>query len=177
MCVVHAFYRRPFPGAQSHSQLRVRSEGQICPPDPLRRRPALLEPGGCAVEKQRDPRLPAVAPLHPARRLTRRTRPGGPGPSRAPGEPVPSNPSPRRRARTLSSRPQAPVPFSHLSPTPRCPTLSWVLPVRSQPCREWPWSRCAVDQARFCVGCLAWEGWGAHLACGGPSHPAQAHVA
>lgn len=150
MCVVHAFYRRPFPGAQSHSKLRVRSEGQSHPPGPSEEeaRPPRARRLCCGEAAGSSPRLPAVAPLHPARRLTRRTRPGGPGPSRAPGEPVPSNPSPRRRAQTLSSRPQAPVPFSLCPQLPSAPHSagccpSDLSPAESGPGAGVPWTRLA----------------------------------
>lgn len=105
--------------------------GSGCPPGRSEEEPQSLVPGGRAVGKQL-PHLLAVALLSPTRRLTRRTCPGGPGPSIAPVKPVCYDPSLRRRTRTLSPWSQATVLFSHLSPSSPVPQTPWVLPVKPQ---------------------------------------------
>lgn len=152
--VVHAFYRRPFPAAQSlqakgqRSDSRVR--GQICLPGCSGLR-LLWRSSGTPLSQQ----WLCCSPW----RLSRRMRPEG-RLSRAPGSLPPRTPAPGS------------CPILHLSPFPSAHTQLGV-PVRPQP-RRVSWSQCR-GPGSTCVGCLAWEGWGAHLAYRGPS-PLPRHV-
>lgn len=155
VCVAHAFFRTPFPGSES-LQPRVGVGGQI----PSGRSP----PSGGGEAAGTVPSPPAVAAA-PARR-----KPPEGGQSRAPGS-LPPRTRPRVQGpdSVLSAPGSCPI-----LPSPQFPSahtqLGVARPTDLSPA-EWPWSRGAPDRARFCVGGLAWEGWGLTWPVGAPSHP------
>lgn len=138
--------------------------GSGCPPGRSEEEPHSLAPGGRAVGKQL-PHLLAVALLSPTRRLTRRTCPGGPGPSIAPVKPVCLT---QPEAQDTDSVPLVPGHCPLLPSVPKFPSAPDSVGVACQTSESGPGASAPWTQACFCVGChqaqwaaaatLAWEG-------------------
>lgn len=146
----------------SHSKPRVR--GQIRGSEVRFARPLA---GGCCGEAAGLP-SPSSGCCSPWR-MSRRMRPEG-GPSRAPGSLPPRILAPGAGPDSVLSAPGS-CPILSSVPIPERPHSAGVLSDLSPASALEP-----VPGTRLHLcGCPAWEEWGAHLACGGPS-PLPRHV-